>query len=108
VASVVERRRAGDALAVPNPIDLINRRAPAHVAALEASCLRCLCEVVALAARSKVAPDHLEQMQSVALDNLRRNAGGCGLTTAAGCSKSTSLPSKLLSCCHLLTPNPTP
>lgn len=39
---------------VPNPLDLIARRSPAHVAALEAACLRALCEVVSLAARNKV------------------------------------------------------
>lgn len=78
VTEAAERRRAGDVLAVPNPLDLISRRAPAHVAALEASCLRCLCEVVALAARSKVAPDHMEQMQAVALDNLRREVDADG------------------------------
>ncbi|KAI8464448.1 MAG: hypothetical protein J3K34DRAFT_526188 [Monoraphidium minutum] len=75
VSEAAARRKRGDVLAVPNPLDLMARAPPAQVAALEASCLRCLCEVVALAARNKVAPDHLEEMQAVALDNLRRPAG---------------------------------
>ena len=70
--------RAAARGAVPNPIDLLQRRDPARVAALEAACLRALCEVVRLAARNRVAPRHLEQVQAVALDSLRRGKGGGG------------------------------
>ncbi|GBF93271.1 hypothetical protein Rsub_06003 [Raphidocelis subcapitata] len=90
VARAASRRRAGDALALPNPLDLIARRAPAHVAALEAACLRCLCEVVSLAARNKVAPEHLEEMQAVALDNLRRTAAA---EDAAAAAAAAAVPS---------------
>jgi hypothetical protein len=44
---------------------------PAHVAALEVACLRCLSELVALCRRSKVLPQHLSDIQAVMLDNLR-------------------------------------
>lgn len=44
---------------------------PAHVAALEVACLRCLSELVALCRRSKVLPQHLSDIQAVMLENLR-------------------------------------
>lgn len=46
-------------------------RDPAHVAALEVACLRCLTELVALCWRNKVLPKHLTAIQAVMLDNLR-------------------------------------
>lgn len=54
------------------------RRDPAHVAALEVACLRCLVEVVALCRRNKALPHDLTDIQPVMLDNLRpRERGGC-------------------------------
>ncbi|WIA31642.1 hypothetical protein OEZ86_002522 [Tetradesmus obliquus] len=73
-----ERRRQGDKLAVPNPLDLMARRDPAHVAALEVACLRCLSELVALCRRSKVLPQHLSDIQAVMLENLRVRDRGPG------------------------------
>lgn len=49
----------------------ITRSDPAHVAALEVACLRCLSELVALCRRSRVLPQHLTDIQAVMLDNLR-------------------------------------
>lgn len=43
---------------------------PAHVAALEVACLRCLYEVVALCWRAKALPHQLMAIQAVVLDNL--------------------------------------
>jgi hypothetical protein len=53
---------------------------PAHVAALEVACLRCLSELVALCRRSKVLPQHLSDIQAVMLDNLRVRDRGEPLT----------------------------
>lgn len=152
-----ERRRAGDKLAVPDPIYLMARRCgdsggatapasqrslaqtwaqrrrtcaapcpmlrppppsapaaacvhcrlcahrdPAHVAALEVSCLRCLQAVTALCRRSKVVAQHISAIQAVTLDNLRNerewdrtaaaSAGGRGrhAAGAGACVPTTS------------------
>eukprot|EP00775_Hariotina_reticulata_P007806 gene7806-8003_t len=93
-----ERRRAGDKLAVPNPIDLMIRRAPAHVAALEVSCLRCLCAVVDLCRRNKVLPEALNAIQAVMLDNLRasREKGSNGGSSVSDSQWLSQLPTAAL------------
>lgn len=67
-----ERRRAGDKLAMPNPLNLMARQDPARVAGLEAACLRSLCGLIELCQKAKAVPEHLEQIEAVVLDNLNQ------------------------------------
>lgn len=69
-------------------------RDPAHVAALEVACLRCLKEVVTLCRKNKVVPAQLSDIQAVMLDNLRASRGGTGERSTRG--KTGSQPVSLL------------
>jgi hypothetical protein len=60
-------------------------RDPARVAALEATCLRCLLAVVGLCQQQRLLPAHLEQVVGVMLDNLAAaGAGGGGAPGGEG------------------------